>query len=60
MDGLGLSIATTPETFRNDDATGWSRIMLDERPGIPAIRIWFTYDDEKVYIERVDLLSEYL
>ncbi len=35
-------------------------MIRETPPDIPAIRVWFTYDDNKVYIERVDLLSEYL
>ena len=46
---------------RREERTGWSRIIVKEfPPDIPAIRIWFTYDDDKVYIEGVDLLSEFL
>jgi hypothetical protein len=61
MEGLIFSLATRPERLRRDDPTGWSRIMIREAsPDIPAIRVWFTYDDDKVNIERVDLLSEYL
>jgi hypothetical protein len=60
-EGLIFSIATRPERFNSEDKTGWSRIMMNEfPPDIPAVRIWFTFDDDKVYIERVDLLSEYL
>lgn len=61
MEGLIFSLATRPERLRRDDPTGWSRIMIREAPpDIPAIRVWFTYDDDRVNIERVDLLSEFL
>lgn len=60
-EGLIFSLATRPEVFRREDNSGWSRIMVTEfPPDIPAIRIWFTFDAEKVYMERVDLLAEFL
>jgi len=61
MEGLEFSIAARPEVFQREEKSGWSRIMVKEfPPDIPAIRIWFTYDEERVQIERVDLLSEFL
>ena len=35
-------------------------MIREAPPDIPAIRVWFTYDDDRVNIERVDLLSEFL
>jgi len=59
--GLIFSIARNPERFQREEKSGWSRIMVNPFvPDIPSIRIWFTFDEEKIYIERVDLLSEYL
>lgn len=51
MNGLVFSLQTRPEVFRREDQSGWSRIMVTEfPPDIPAIRIWFTFDAERVYI----------
>jgi hypothetical protein len=59
--GLTDTICVRPEVFQREERTGWSRIIVKEFPSdIPAIRSWFTYDDDKVYIEGVDLLSECL
>ena len=61
MAGLGSTICARPERFRLDDSSGWSRILTKEfPPDIPPIRIWFTFDDEYVYIQGVELLSEFL
>jgi len=59
--GLTDTICVSPEVFQREERTGWSRIIIKEfLPHIPAIRIWFTFDENKVYIEGVDLLSEFL
>jgi hypothetical protein len=59
--GLKDTICVSPEVFQREAATQWSRIIVKAfPPDIPAIRIWFTFDDDKVYIEGVDLLSEFL
>ncbi len=48
-----------PDIFAREPETGWSRIVMKAfPPDIPLIRIWFTYDDEHVYIEHVELLEE--
>jgi hypothetical protein len=58
--GLADTICLSPEIFQREEDTGWSCILTRNYPGIPSIRIWFTFDDDNVYIEAVDLLSEYL
>jgi hypothetical protein len=61
MDSLCNSLSAAPEVFQKDEVAGWSRVIVREcPPDIPAIRIWFTYDDNQTVVERVDLLSEYL
>jgi hypothetical protein len=58
--GLTDTICVSPEILQREEETGWSCILTKEYPGVPAIRIWYTYDDDKVHIEAVDLLSEFL
>jgi len=44
--GLGETIAVRPEVFQREEQTGWSRIIVKEfPPDVPAIRIWFTFDE---------------
>jgi len=58
--GLGDTICTRPEVLQRDEETGWSCIMVKHYPGIPSLRIWYTYSDDEIFIEAVDLLSEFL
>jgi len=59
--GLRSTIAARPEVFQREEQSGLSRIIIREfLPDIPAIRIWFTFDEAKVYIEAVELLSMFL
>ena len=61
MQGLTDTICVRPEIFQHEEGSGWSCVLIKEfPPDIPAIRIWFTFDDTNVYVEGVDLLSEFL
>ena len=45
--------------FAREPHTGWSRVIVKAfPPDIPSMRIWFTYDDDKIYIEHVEALEE--
>lgn len=56
--GLSASIGRRPEIFAREPETGWSRIVVNAfPPDIPYMRIWFTYDKDKVYIEHVEALE---
>ena len=58
-EGLSSTIAVRPEVFAREPFTGWSRIIVKEfPPDIPSMRIWFTYDDDHIYIEHVEALEE--
>lgn len=35
-------------------------MVNDFSPDIPAMRIWFVFDEDHIRIQRVDLLSEFL
>jgi len=56
--GLGNTICRHPELFARETYTGWSRIIVKAfPPEVPLMRIWFTFDDDYVYIEHVELLE---
>lgn len=55
--GLTNTIGKHPERFERESYTGWSTIVTKEfPPDIPVMRIWFTYDEDNVYIQVVELL----
>ena len=57
--GLSDTIGRHPERLFREPHTGWSRIIVKAfPPDIPLMRIWFTYDENYVYIEHVELLQE--
>jgi len=57
--GLIDTICKKPEVFAREKHTGWSRIMVKGfRPDIPWLRIWFTYDEDNVYIEYIEPLDD--
>jgi hypothetical protein len=57
--GFSFLVGRRPDIFAQESETGWSRIVMNAfPPDIPLIRIWFTYDDDHVYIEHVELLEE--
>jgi hypothetical protein len=59
IDGFSFLVGQRPDIFAREPDTGWSRIVMKAfPPDIPLIRIWFTYDDDHVYIEHVELLEE--
>ena len=56
--GLTNTICKHPERFNREPHTGWSRIVLKSfPPDIPATAIWFTFDEDHVYIEAVELIE---
>ena len=58
LKGLSETIGRCPQRFAREPHTGWSRVIIKAfPPEIPAIRIWFTYDDDHVYIEHVEALE---
>jgi len=59
ISGLSATIARRPEKFFREPRTGWSRIVVKGfPPEIPAMAIWFTYDENHVYIEHVQALEK--
>lgn len=59
LEGLTNTICRKPEKFAREPQTGWSRVVTKSfPPDIPAVQIWFTYDDDKIYIECVELIEE--
>ena len=57
--GFGFLVGMRPDIFSREPETGWSRIVMKAfPPDIPLIRIWFTYDDDHIYIQHVELLEE--
>jgi hypothetical protein len=57
--GLSLTIGMRPEVFAREPHTGWSRVIVKAfPPEIPSMRIWFTYDDDNIYIEHIEALEE--
>jgi hypothetical protein len=59
ISGLSATIARRPEKFAREPQTGWSRIVVKGfPPEIPALSIWFTYDEDHVYIEHVQRLEK--
>jgi len=58
LEGFTNTVCVKPELFAREPQTGWSRVLLKSfPPDIPPMRIWFTYDDNNVYIEHVELLE---
>jgi hypothetical protein len=57
--GFIQSVGQHPERLEKEPYTGWSRVLVKSfPPDIPRTRIWFTYDDEHIYIEHVELLED--
>jgi hypothetical protein len=58
--GLGDTIARKPEIFAREPETGWSRVIIKGfPPDIPLLRVWFTYDDDHVYIQYIEPLDDF-
>ena len=59
ISGLSATIGARPEVFARESYTGWSRVVVKAfPPEIPSLRIWFTYDDDHVYVEHIEALEE--
>lgn len=59
MAGFVENIGKHPERLGKEPHTGWSRVIVKAfPPDIPRTRIWFTYDDNCIYVEHVELLEE--
>src|SRR5689334_15605825 len=59
MKGLDNTIARKPEIFAREPETGWSRIIIKGfPPDVPFLRVWFTYDENAVYIEWIEPLDD--
>lgn len=57
--GFSNLVSRRPEIFAREPETGWSRVVVKAfPPDIPFMRIWFTYDDTRIYIEHVESLEE--
>jgi hypothetical protein len=57
--GLSKTIARGPEKFAREPHTGWSRIVVKAfPPEIPALAIWFTFDENCIYIEHIQALEK--
>lgn len=58
LSGLTNTIARNPDRFARESHTGWSRIVIKAfPPEIPFVAIWFTYDDDYVYIQHIQPLQ---
>ena len=56
--GFVENVGKHPERLAKEPQTGWSRVIVKAfPPDIPRTRIWFTYDDDYIYIEHVELLE---
>ena len=56
--GFAATVGKRPERFAREPQTGWSRVIVKAfPPDIPRTRIWFTFDDEHIYIEHIELLE---
>jgi hypothetical protein len=57
--GFVENICKHPERLAKEPHTGWSRVLVKAfPPDIPPMRIWFTYDDDNIYIEHIEALGE--
>lgn len=57
--GFVQNIGKHPERLAKEPHTGWSRVLVKAfPPDIPRTRIWFTYDDDHIYIEHIEALGE--
>lgn len=59
ISGFAFIVGRRPEVFPREPQTGWSRAVVKWfPPDVPRMQIWFTYDDDNVYIEHVERLEE--
>jgi hypothetical protein len=59
LGGLTDTICRKPEVFAREPQTGWSRIIVKGfPPDIPFLRIWFTYNEEDVFLEYIEPLDD--
>ena len=57
--GLADTVCRKPEVFAREEHTGWSRTIVKAiPPDVPFLRIWFTYDDDYVYVQYIEPLDE--
>lgn len=58
LEGFSNTVCKKPELFEREPCTGWSRVIVKAYPPeVPPMRVWFTYDDNNVYVEHVELLE---
>jgi hypothetical protein len=58
ISGFIAVVGRRPERFAKESQTGWSRVLVKAfPPDIPRTRIWFTYDDDHIYIEHIELVE---
>jgi hypothetical protein len=59
LEGFSNTVCRRPELFEREPYTGSSRVIVKAfPPDIPPMRIWFTYDDDNVYIEHVEPMQD--
>jgi hypothetical protein len=59
LEGFANTVCRKPELFAREPSTGWSRVVVKAfPPDIPSMRIWFTYDEDNIYFEHVELIEE--
>lgn len=57
--GLADTVCRRPELFAREPYTGWSRVIVKAfPPDIPALRVWFTFDEQNIYIECVESMED--
>jgi len=56
LEGIGVAIAMRPEVFpKLPFGTNLHRIRVVPFPGLPALNLWFTYDETTVSFIEIDL-----
>lgn len=55
--GVHVALCMRPEICIRIEGTVLSMIKTREFPGIPALRIFFTYTDEEVHLRHVEVIQ---
>lgn len=58
MRGVTWALAKNPQIFQSVPGTRLNILKTDEFPGAPRLRIWFTFDETKVYLLSIELIEE--
>lgn len=58
IEGIILTVATSPEIFAEVPGTPLRRFRVIPFPGIPRMNIWFRFDDEYVDFVEIDVMED--